>query len=189
MDVMAAIGPLVGGITGMMQASYQAKVADMNAEVAAENAKRALERGGIEAEDNDMQTRALLGEQEVAQAASGVSLSGKSQILTRKSARILGRRDALNILQDASTESYNYKVQEANFKAEKSAAKLSGFASLVGGVAGAISSMPSSMVGGSTSTASSYKYVPKPLAKPTLVSKYIAPQVNPLLRNRLSFGH
>jgi len=180
---MAAIGPLVSGAMGMMQASYQAKVAEMNADVAEENAKRALQRSGIEAEDSDMQTHALLGEQEVAQAASGVSLSGKSQILTRKSARILGRRDALNILQDGSTEAYNFRVQKANFKAEASAAKLSGIAGLVGGAFSAMGSMPTSMVGGSTSTGMSF--IPKPLAKPTLVSQYVR---TPLLQPRLNTG-
>lgn len=180
---MAAIGAIAGGVMGMMQASYQAKVANMNADVAKQNAIRALERGGIEAEDNDRQTAALLGEQEVAQAASGVSLSGKSQILTRKSARMLGRRDALNILQDASTEAYNYRVQQANFKAEASAAKMSGIAGLVGSAFSAMGSMPTSMVGGSTSTG--MKFIPKPLAKPTLVSQYVR---TPLLQPRLNTG-
>ncbi len=183
--VAATAGPLVSGAMGMMQASYQAKVANMNAEVAEENAQRALSRSGIEAEDSDRQTAALLGEQEVAQAASGVSLSGKSQILTRKSARILGRRDALNILQDGSTEAYNFRVQKANFKAEAAAAKMSGVASLVGGAMSAMAGAPvgSSMVGGSTSTG--MKFVPKPLAKPTLVSQYVR---TPLLQPRLNTG-
>ena len=174
---MAAVGAIVGGVIGMTQASYQAKVANMNASIAEDNAKRALERGDVNAEDSDFQTRALLGEQEVAQAASGVSLSGKSQILTRESARKLGRRDALNIVQDASVEAYNYKTQAANFKAEAAAARISGISGLVGSVFSAAGSIPSSLAGGSSSTASPYKYIPQPLAKPSLVSTYVAPQL------------
>lgn len=178
MAVIAAVaGPLIGGVMQMQQAQYQASVANMNAKIAADNAKRALERGGVEAEDSDFQTRALLGEQEVAQAASGVTLSGKSQILTRQSARKLGRRDALNILQAASVEAYNYRTQQANFKAEAQAAKMSGTAALVGGVMGAMAGVPSSMAGGASSTATPYKFVPQPLAKPNLVSTYLGPQL------------
>ena len=186
---MAAVGAIVGGVTGMIQASYQAKVAKMNASIAADNAVRALERGSVEGEDNDFQTRALLGEQEVAQAASGVSLSGKSQILTRESARRLGRRDTLNILQDASVEAYNYRTQEANFKAEAQAAKISGISGLVGSVFSAASSIPSSLAGGASSTASPYKFIPQPLAKPTLLSTYVGPQLLKPKRSSLNFGH
>ena len=186
---MAALGAVVGGITGMMQGMYQAKVANMNAEIANDNAKRALERGAVEGEDNDFQTRALLGEQEVAQAASGVSLSGKSAILTRESARKLGRRDTLNIIQDASVEAYNYRTQAANFKAEAAAAKISGISSMIGGVLGAAGSIPTSMVGGATSTSSPYKFIPQPLAKPTLLQTYIGPQLLKPKRTSASFGH
>lgn len=176
---MAAVGAIASGVTGLMQGMYQAKIAKANAEVAAENAKRATERGAIEAEDNDFQTRALLGEQETQQAASGVTLSGKSQILTRQSARKLGRRDTLNIIQAADIERYNYETQKMNFKAEASAAKLSGISSLIGGVAGAAGGM-SSMIGSSKSVATPYKYIPQPLAKPSFISGYVAPPANPL---------
>lgn len=182
---MAAVGAIAGGVMGMMQASYQAKVANMNASIANDNAKRALERGSVEGEDNDFQTRALLGEQEVAQAASGVSLSGKSAILTRESARKLGRRDTLNILQDASVEAYNYRTQAANFKAEAKAAKISGITGLVGSVFSAAGSLPTSMAGGASATASPYKFIPQPLAKPTLLQSYVGPQ---LLKPKMRFN-
>lgn len=190
MAIIGALAPLVGGITGMMQASYQAKVADANAEIAQQNADRAVAVAAIDAEDSDFQTKALLGEQEVAQGASGVSLSGKSQILTRTSARKLGRRDSLNIIQAGDVERYNYETQKMNFKAEGKAAKMSGIAGLIGGAMstmGNIASLGSgaSLVGGAQSTASPYKYVPQPLAKPTLLKSYL----NPLMRPRTSFGH
>ena len=184
MAAAAALGGIVQGVTGFMTASYQAQVANMNAKVAQANADRARDRWQKDAEDNDFQTAALLGEQEVAQAASGVSLSGKSQIRTRQSARILGRRDTLNIRDAGELDRYNYLVQKANFKAEASAAKISGVSSLLGGFLSAAGSLPSSMVGGSTSTAAPYKYVPQPIPKPTSISQYL----NPLVRSRANFG-
>jgi hypothetical protein len=181
---MAAVGAIVGGVTGLMQGMYQSKVAKANAQIAEENARRATERGSIEAEDNDFQTRALLGEQESAQAASGVTLSGKSQILTRRSARILGRRDTLNIIQATDVERYNYQTQAMNFRAEAKAAKISGISSFIGGAAGAFGS-GSSLIGGSKSVATPYKYIPQPLAKPASLTAY---RPNPLLKPRLSYG-
>lgn len=187
MAIAGALTSIVSGVTGMMQAQYQAAVADMNAKVAKENAERAVERSRIEGEDNDMQTKALLAEQEVAQAASGVSLSGKSQIQTRASARKLGWRDTANIIHAGRVEEYNYLVQKANFDAEKKAAKISGMSSLVGGFLGAAGNLPSSMIGGSTSVASPERIVPRPIPKP-LITSYLKPVQNPLLLKKPSWA-
>jgi hypothetical protein len=193
MAVMGAISGIVSGVTGMMTASYQAAVANMNAKVAEENAKRAEERGQIDAQIKDLESANLLGEQEVAQAASGISLSGKSQLATRNSARKLGRMDAGNILQDALVDAYNFRVQKANFKAEAAAAKISGISSLVGGVLSAVGSLPTgatsaasapSLVGGSTSVTSPTKFgYPQPgLSSPGLLATYV--KKKPMIWNR-----
>jgi hypothetical protein len=168
MAAAAALGSVVQGVTGFMQSQYQAKVANMNANVALWNAERTRVRTGIDAQEKDyLETRAVLGEQEVAQAASGVSLAGKSQIATRNSARLLGRRDTQNIVEEGQMERYNHLVEAANFKAEKSAAKISGVSSLVGGVLGAASAMAgSSMAGGAQASPAQAKYPPKPVLKP-----------------------
>lgn len=192
MAVVGAISSIAGGVMGMMQAQYQAKVANMNAAVAKENAARAVEKASIEGEDNDLQTKALLGEQEVAQAASGISLSGKSQILTRRSAHLVGRRDTMNIIHKGKVEEYNYLVDAANFKAQAQAAKMSGISSLVGGVLGAAGSFAgsagsggfgSSLLGGSTATASPARYIATPVPKPLSLSP------SPLLGNKFSVAN
>lgn len=166
--IIGAAGSIVGGIAANNQAQYQAEVAKMNEQIAKDNAKRAIERGAIEAEANDRQTAALLGEQEAAQSASGLTLTGESAMLTRKSARMLGRLDTLNVIQASNIEAYNYQTQAVNFNTQAEAAKMSGQASLIGAffdAAGTLGSayakMPTSLIGGSTSTA--FKPVPKPV--------------------------
>src|SRR5882672_6802881 len=118
MAFVAAAAPIIGALSGVasgalgfMQAQYQGQVAKMNADIAKENAKRAETRAGIEAESNDLQTKTLIGEQTAAQAASGVSVAGESQMLTRRSSRMIGHNDSLNIIQAGQLEAYNYRTQ------------------------------------------------------------------------------
>ena len=167
---MAAVGALSGivsGVTGMMQANYQAKVANMNAQIAQENADLASTKSEIDAQESDFSTSILLGEQENAQAASGVTVSGKSQILTRKAARHAGAADRMKLIQGGQVERYNFLTQKANFKAEAKAAKISGISSLIGGFASAAGSLAGSMSSTAPATATPYKYIPQPIAKPT----------------------
>lgn len=170
MAMVAAIGSVIQGVVGMAQASYQAKVAEMNAEIAQENADRATLRASIEAQDMDRQTGQFIGAQVAEMSASGVAITGESFMLTRRSSRVLGRRDSLNIIQGGELERHNYLVDKMNAKAQAAAAKMTGFSSLVEGFVGAASAMAGmggkgpSLVGGSQATSSSY--IPKPKPKP-----------------------
>jgi hypothetical protein len=150
MAFAAVLGPIIGaassifsGIAGMNQARYQQQMAEMQARQNEENARRTLERGAIEAQDQDMQTLQRLGEQEAAQSASGLSLRSGSAILTRKTARELGRRDALNVIQDSRIEAYNFEVAAAGDRATAAMHGASATNSLVGGFLGAAGSLVS----------------------------------------------
>lgn len=123
---------LFQGFTAYQSASYQAAVAEMNAEIANENAKRALERSQVEQQDQDAITLAMLGEQQAGQAASGLAFGSRSFRLQRKSAQELGRKDALNIRQAGEIEAYNYRTDAANYQAQAGIAKASGVNSLLG---------------------------------------------------------
>lgn len=135
---------LFQGIQGMNQARYQAKVAEMNQEIAQENARRAQDRAQLEAQEQDVLSLAMLGEQEAVMGASG--LSGRSFQLVRKAGRELARRDALNIRHAGELEAHGFNTQAMNFEAEAGAQRSQATASLVGGVLGA----GSSLIGGAT---------------------------------------
>lgn len=138
---LGAVGTIAAG-------SYQAAVANMNADVADENAKMARQRAQLEAYENDMMTAGMLGEQEAAQSASGVSLTSRSAVLTRKAARQLGRRDTLNIRQAGEVEAYNYKVDAANQRAAGQGARMQAGVSALGQFMGATGNL----IGGARST-------------------------------------
>ncbi len=112
--VIGAAGAVYSGMAASSQARYQAAVADLNAKTARENAQRALERSQLEQDDQDAQTLALIGQQEAAQSASGLAITGRSAFMARKSALELGRRDALNVRDAGKLEAYNYEVQATN---------------------------------------------------------------------------
>lgn len=141
--VISAGSAVWQGVSGAQYANYQAQVADMNRRIALDNANRAIERSQVEQVDQDMQTLAMLGEQQAEQSASGLSLGSRSFRLTRKSARDLGRLDALNVRQAGELEAYAYKTDAANFKASASAARVQGRNSLVSGFLGAGQSLVS----------------------------------------------
>jgi hypothetical protein len=129
--VLSAAGSLVSGISAMQQANYQAAVAKANQVIANQNAVRAIDKGQVDQQSQDTQTLGMLGEQEAAQSASGLSLSGKSQILTRKAARELGRLDALNVRQDAELKAYDFKTQAMNYGAQAQSLKMQGQGNLL----------------------------------------------------------
>jgi len=172
---MAVIGAVIGAVSGIasgimaaQQAQYQAQIAKMNEKIAKENAKRAIDRSQVEQENNDRQTRVLLGEQEAVQAASGLSLTGKTAIRTRRAARAMGRLDALNIRQAGELEAYNYKVDAANFAAAAEAKKMEASHSLLGGFLSGIGSLVSGAgsIGSSTTYTQGGAYSGSPIFKP-----------------------
>ena len=141
--VASAGGAIIGGMASQNAAKYQNQVAQMNAKIAEDNAARAIERSQVEQQDQDMMTRAQLGTQESLQAASGLSLEGGSQMLTRKSAAMLGRRDALNTRQAGELEKYNYLTQATNARAEGQLAKAKGQSAMLGSYFSAAGSLAS----------------------------------------------
>lgn len=125
--------------------NYQSQVLQRNKELMELNAQRAIESSAQEQLKQDQMTRALIGEQLATQSASGLKLGGKSQMLTRKAARELGRLDALNIRHAGEVEAYNFRQmaadasQEIQFRQQSNGyAMLSGFldagSAVVGGL-------------------------------------------------------
>lgn len=145
--MIAMAGAVLGGISQFTAGQFRAKVATMNRQVALENADRAIARSQVEQMDQDTQTAALIGEQEALQGASGLSLTSRSHIATRRSARTLGRVDALNVRQAGEIESYNYQVDAENFRSEAAASQSEALFGLVEGFLGAGSAFAGSKAG------------------------------------------
>jgi hypothetical protein len=161
--MLAAVGAIASGVIGMAQASYQGQVAKMNASIAKDNAKRVMQRSQVQEQDQGNLTAAMLGTQEAAQSASGLDLNSTTSRRIRKASAILGRKDVLNVRQDAEIEKYNYLTQAANFEGDAKSSQIGGIGSLLSGFINA----GGSLVGQSTS--SGYSFTAKPVRKPVLV--------------------
>lgn len=145
-------GLTIAGIVQQTQAqqqvsNYQAMVADRNAAIMEQNATRSLDRSRQDLLKQEEQTRALIGQQIAAQSASGLKLGGRSQMLTRKSARALGRQDAENVLKAGDIEAINFRQTAEDFRMQSTFARQEGANA---GVAGALG-VGSALVGGAQS--------------------------------------
>lgn len=126
------------------QADYQAKVAQNNAIIAKKNAERSSDASQQQQVQQDMETRAFIGQQEAIQSGSGLSVSGGSQLRTRRSAARLGDVDRNNIREAGNTDIINYLQQSENFTSQASAAKAQGRGAILEGFLNASNSLISS---------------------------------------------
>lgn len=150
-SLLGAGASVLGTISTIGAANYQAGVANNNAKIAEANAQSASDKAQKDQLASDQQTAALIGEQEAAQGASGLSVNGASQLRTRRSAQRLGRQDAESIRAQGDSNIQSYMQQAENYRAEASSQKASATGALIGGVFDA----GSSLVGGAKSVKNS----------------------------------
>lgn len=148
--LLQAGGAVISGISAMQAANYQAEVAKNNAVIAEENAHRSMEQAQLQQVQSDNEIAQFLGQQEAAQSASGLSVEGRSQVLTRRRTRQIGRTDALNIIEGGRTQARGFQQESANFRGEAAAQKAAGRSALFSGILGA----GASLVGGASPTRS-----------------------------------
>lgn len=126
-DIMMAltIGSTIMGAAGQIQQgqataaanNYNAKVAEMNAEISDRRAKDALERGALEEQKKRRENQQILGKQQAAMAANGVDLTFGSPLDVLVDTAVLGELDALTIRTNTNREEYDYRLQAANQRA------------------------------------------------------------------------
>lgn len=145
---LSAVGSIVGTISAISQAQYQAAVAKNNSIIAKNNAMLASEQSQSQQQQADQKARALMGEQEAIQAASG--LTGRSQQLTRNSARRISRIDAMNIREAGAHDIQNFLQQSENYSAEAANATKSIGATLLSGFL----DVGQTLIGGAKTTSS-----------------------------------
>lgn len=125
---------LYSGISDYQASQYEAKVAEMNARVADENAQSAAQKAQLEQQIADDETAGLIGTQLAQQGASGLAVSGRSSMMTRRRAAQLGRITATNIRQGGNAEVRNFNIDAANFRAKAAGDKFAGQAKLISSV-------------------------------------------------------
>lgn len=116
--VMGAQGARTSADAQAQSYAYKAQVARNNAIIAGRNAEAATGSGQQQAQTQDIKTKAMVGEQLVAQAANGLDVGSGTNVDVRQSAEDLGKLDTLTILNNALKTSSGFKTQAMNFLSE-----------------------------------------------------------------------
>ncbi|NJL70346.1 MAG: hypothetical protein HC888_01450 [Candidatus Competibacteraceae bacterium] len=123
---LGTVGTIYSTIYGMKQA----KVAE---QVANENSSRASFAGQVSAQDADIEAAAAIAAEQEARSFSGFSGSSGTFARNDRRSRILARRDAERIRQDADLSSSQFKAQAAEARSERRNIGLKGFFDTIGG--------------------------------------------------------
>jgi len=120
---IAGAGVSAAGQYGSLQAqsanaAYQAQVAANNAKIALQNQGMDIASGEVQAGNQGLQTRAMVGATKAGQGASGVDVNTGSTVAVRQGEAELGALDALTIRSNASKKGYADLVQATGFQAE-----------------------------------------------------------------------
>lgn len=121
---LGAVGQVQQGQAAAASARYNAKVADMNAQISERRARDALERGKLEEQKKRTQVQQVIGRQKAAMAANGVDVGFGSPLDVLVDTATLGEVDALTIRSNTAREAYDFKVQAANGRADANLSRM-----------------------------------------------------------------
>lgn len=138
---LGAAGQIQQGQAAAQASKYNAKVADMNAQISERRARDAIERGKLEEQKKRTENAQIEGRQRAAMAANGVDLSFGSPLDTLVDTATLGEVDALTIRSNSYREAYDYKVQAANGRADANLARMRAKSESTGGYLSAASTL------------------------------------------------
>jgi hypothetical protein len=137
--VMGVVGAIQQGQAQSDMAKYQAQVARNNATIAQQNAEYAVAAGESKAQSQDFKNRAIAGQIEAAQSASGIDLASPSLQDVRASSAQVGRLDTANVMADAmlvargqESKAFNYTSEAGLQDAAASYAKQAGYTKAFG---------------------------------------------------------
>lgn len=108
---MGAAGAEQQGQAQSQMYQYQAGVAQINQQIANQNAQYAIAAGESKAQMAGIKTSQEIGAEKAGQGASGLDVNGVSATRVRESTLDVGSLDEATIRSNAARESYNYTVQ------------------------------------------------------------------------------
>jgi hypothetical protein len=157
---MTLAASVIGGVGQIQQAQaqasaaeYNAKIGDMNAELAERRAKDAIERGTKEEQRKRQEVAQIKAKQQAAMAANGVDISFGSPLDTLVDTAVMGELDALTIRSNTYRESYDHRVDAVNKRSQANLSRMEADAAKTGGYIAALGTV----VGGVGDAYGSYK--------------------------------
>lgn len=138
---MSAAGSIFGGQAKANMYNYQAGIAQLNAQIAQQNANYALAKGEVNAQQSGMKTRFQVGETKALQAASGIDVNRGSTVAARVSEEEIGSENQSLIRSNARMEAFGYQVKGLEDTAQSQMDKIAAQTSITAGNIGAASSI------------------------------------------------
>lgn len=108
---VSVAGTVAGGIAKSNQSDYQAKVADLNAQIENQNADYAEQAGTIQQYNKSMENRGAAGRLKANQAAAGIDVNSGSALAVQQSQRETGLQDVATIGSNTARTVYGYRNQ------------------------------------------------------------------------------
>lgn len=139
--ITGAIGSLFSGSAQSAMYNYQAGVAQVNAQVAQQNANYATASGEVEAQQAGMRGRAVVGETKVGAGAGNIDISSGSMKNVVASETEVTQQNEGVIRANAAKRAYGFEVGAAEDTAQAGAYKIAAETSQTAGEIGAVSSI------------------------------------------------
>lgn len=146
-SLTSAFGSAFQGNAQANMYRYQAGVAQINRQIATQNADFERSVGEVQAQESGMRTRAQIGQTEAAQASSGLDVNRGSASDVRTSEVEIGQQNENIIRSNAERRAYGYEVEATSDDAQS---KLYEMASKTSGIAGDIGAATSILSGGTS---------------------------------------
>ena len=147
-----AISSFETGQSQQQMYDYQAGIANLNAQIAYQNANYAQQIGGIQAADAGIAGGQKMGQIKAAQGASGLDVNTGSAVDVRASQALITGQNIAAIRSNAAKTAYDYRVQGVGFGAEAQLDVTAGKTSAISGDINALSSI----VGAASSVSSEW---------------------------------
>ena len=127
---VSAGGAVLGGIAQSNAASYQAKVAENNAQIAKQNATYALEAGNEKEQQAGLRAAEEGGIVKTSLAANNVDVNMGSAAAAQASTRTVGAMEAAMIHYNAAREAYGHQVQAVGLQSQAALYRRAGLGAL-----------------------------------------------------------
>lgn len=116
--ITSAFGAIQGGGAEAAMYNYRAGVAQLNRQIAQQNAEYEVKAGEVQAQEVGMKTRYEVGRIRAAQGASGLDVNKGSAADVRISQEEIGEEDQATTRANAARRAYGYEVEGMGYQAE-----------------------------------------------------------------------
>lgn len=115
---ISAVSTVAGGFASKNAAEYQASVSRNNAIIAEQNAVRAEQAGGVQAENQSRKGAAKLATIKTSQGANNVNVNTGSALDVQVGEREVSQLDTETVMANADLKAWGYRRQAENFESE-----------------------------------------------------------------------